>query len=135
MRVIVTFGLELGLESPLQCIGIQGYVTRLIFYTLVPVGLVLGILLLAACYISAQRRHRAVNRFRKGATYEVPSVLQVATPPSLAVIFILYPLVTNVAFAAFMCHEFGTDPVGSEGAFLKADVSIVCYSARHRAVQ
>jgi len=54
-----------------------------------------------------------------------PTVLETALPPMLWLLFFAYPLVTNVAFAAFPCYELDS------GSWLRADVAIECGSAAH----
>ena len=54
-----------------------------------------------------------------------PTVLEMALPPILWLLFFAYPLVTNVAFAAFPCYDLDS------GSWLRADVAIKCGSAEH----
>ena len=60
-----------------------------------------------------------------------PSIFEQSLQPVLVVMFLLYPLVTNVAFEGFPCYEFG--PVGDapSGSWLRADVSIECNTPNH----
>ena len=50
------------------------------------------------------------------------------TPTVCRFVYIVYPVVTTIAFEAFPCHDFAED-----GRFLMADVSIVCGSTQHTA--
>ena len=51
------------------------------------------------------------------------TLIELALPSTLRFLFLVYPLVTNVAFDAFPCFEF------DDGTrWLKADVSIECNS-------
>ena len=51
------------------------------------------------------------------------ALIELALPAVLRLLFVVYPLVTNVAFAGFPCYEF------EDGStFLKKDVSIACDS-------
>ena len=49
-----------------------------------------------------------------------------ATPTVLRILFLAYPIVTNVAFEAFSCYEFE-----SAGSWLIADTSIECGTDEH----
>ena len=53
------------------------------------------------------------------------AVLGRSAPVLLSLLFLLYPMVTNVAFEAFPCHTF------EEGAWLRADVSLECGTPAH----
>jgi len=54
------------------------------------------------------------------------TLLEQTLPPVLQIMFILYPLVTNAAFAGFPCYEFE----GGRG-WLIADVNIECRTPPH----
>lgn len=55
-----------------------------------------------------------------------PSLLLRALPFMLRIGFLSYPIVTNIAFEVFPCHDFGED-----GRWLKVDVAIECGAAEH----
>ena len=58
------------------------------------------------------------------------ALVELALPSTLRLLFLIYPLVTKVAFDAVPCYEF------ADGTrFLKADVSIECDTAQHERVQ
>ena len=65
-------------------------------------------------------------------------VLERAAPLALYLVFLAYPIVTNVAFEAFSCYRFdastvnGTTTYGS--MFLIADVSVECGTSEHDAI-
>ena len=50
------------------------------------------------------------------------ALLETTLPLILRLLFLLYPLVTNVAFEAFSCYEFDN----GTSAYLVSDVSIAC---------
>lgn len=52
-----------------------------------------------------------------------------ALPLLLRLFFIVYPVVTNVAFDAFSCYNLGRDEQGQVSLWLKADISIQCDEA------
>ena len=60
------------------------------------------------------------------------SALLKSTPLQLKLLFLLYPVVTNMCFEAWPCYELGE--AGDEGRFMKVDVAIRCGSAEHRDV-
>ena len=51
----------------------------------------------------------------------------IGSRPALILLLFFYPVVTQIAFSAFPCHDFGT-----QGQWLKADVSISCTSTAHQ---
>ena len=53
------------------------------------------------------------------------SLVELALPAILRVLFLVYPIVANAAFEAFPCYTF------ADASFLKADVSIECSSAEY----
>ena len=99
--------------------GADGYVKQLLLWMIAPVVLVVIIVIGALAYILCIRRTRLtmLNLLK----YAAPSVLRVA--------FLLYPIVTNIAFEAFSCFEF------EDGrSWLVADVSIECGTDAHAQV-
>ena len=81
----ISFGVN-SISSVLECLGLRGYVSTLVFYTMAPLVLTL-VLLLATfgrmCYV---RRLTA------------EALLESAVPALLKVAFLTYPLVATVAF-------------------------------------
>ena len=54
-------------------------------------------------------------------------------PNVLLVFFFAYPAVTNIAFQAFMCYDFGSK--GEDVRYLTADVNVRCGSAEHTQIK
>ena len=113
-------GISLGIEGyPLACVGANGYHKRLLLWTFMP--LVLVLLAILAVMIDVPLRQR------KQVT--ILLLFQNAMPAVLRIAFILYPIVTNVAFEAFSCFSF------EDGrSWLIADVNIECHTAAHTQV-
>ena len=116
-QVAVSFGLE-ALTAPFECLQMGGYLWRLGFWMLLP------ILVLAAIFGSvAFWLHR-----RKKLTRD--ALISRALPPVLKVLFVCYPIVTNIAFEAFSCYRFTELNPGDlqpvETAWLRADVRLKC---------
>mgnify|MGYP001210425638 CR=1 FL=1 len=61
---------------------------------------------------------------------DAATVAELTAPVTLRIFFLLYPLVTNVAFEAFPCYGFEN----SDG-YLAADVSIKCGSGEHNSAK
>ena len=116
MSAVITFGINLGLEAtPLACVNLAGYALKLIFWICMPIVLVMAILLATAVW-----------RFCRGHAVTLDSVLLVASPFVLQTLFVVYPIVSQIAFQAFSYHEFDD---GS--SWLRADASIEFGSAEH----
>ena len=121
LSVAVSFGLQGLSRTPLACAGLSGYVPRLLFWIIVPLLIVTCVPLCIA----------AVHWRRFGwANWKRAAVVEQSAPPLLSLLFILYPIVTNVAFEAFPCHELE----GGIG-WLIADVAIDCKSDAHVTAQ
>jgi hypothetical protein len=61
-------------------------------------------------------------------SYSRTALLWTVLPLTVRVLFLLYPLLANVAFSAFSCY----DPLDNDGpSYLIADVEIVCGSTEH----
>jgi hypothetical protein len=116
LSVSVSIGMD-GISTPLQCLGFDGFRIRLLCFMLAPA------LLSAAIVAAVSVRQLVTRRPLTTAAY-----MDHALPVLLKLLFIAYPLVTNVAFEAFPCHDF------DDSAWLKADVSIPCYTPEHDAV-
>ena len=87
---------------------------RLLLYTIVP--LVITVLVIA---FHGLRLHRQGLLSRS-------ALFRSAMPFTLPFIFLMYPLVTNVAFEAFPCYVFEDGQ-----SYLVADVSIECHTSAH----
>jgi hypothetical protein len=116
MSMAVSLGLQGFAVTPLECMGLSGYIPRLIFWMLIPpvaVALVtFGIAVISA--LRARRRPRRSEVLEKSASW------------LLGVLFLLYPVVTNVAFECFPCHEFANGR-----GWMVADVAIECRTPAH----
>ena len=106
-EVSISFGLS-GVSTLLSCMGFPGYGARLGFWALLP--LVLALMMLVTTWLARR------------------SLVQFALPGALRLLFLLYPTVTQVAFEAFSCYDFGPD----DGRWLIVDVSVQCGSSTHR---
>ena len=113
---LVSFGITpAGVSTPLACTGYEGYRNVLHFYMITPFLLVALVVLVALCTMLIKRR------------FTREALIELALPPILRILFLLYPLATNTAFDAFPCYEFAD---GSR--WLKADVAIDCDSATYK---
>ena len=112
--VVVSFGIS-GVHTPLECLGLHGYVNELLFWMLAPAVLTLLIVIVAGGVALCQRR------------LDRTALIELALPAVLRLLFVVYPLVTNVAFEGFPCYEFE-----DESTFLKKDVSIACDSPYYK---
>ena len=108
----VSFGFE-DVGSILECLEMGGYLTKLTVYIVFPFLLALLIVLIALAGMVVKRHCTLM------------ALLETAVPPLLKLLFLVYPLVTNVAFDAFACYKF------TESEWLKTDVSIECGTADH----
>ena len=121
LEAVVTLGAE-AINVPLSCLDARGYLPRLVALSTLPFVLVLLILMVATA-------HAMADDSRDGSITGA-SLLARAAPWILYMSFLLYPVVTNIAFEAFPTYDFQDG-----GCWLAADVSIVCYSDAHRRVQ
>ena len=150
----LTFVVSLGLggvaTTPLECLGLDGYVPRLLFWMIFPVA-VSAVVLVGVCVqrcLAQNKKRGAVlvlaernndksksthmhaysldNDESKDTRERGSTMMESVLPPLLRIMFLLYPLVTNVAFEGFPCFEF-------EGgrAFLMTDVKIECGTDDH----
>jgi hypothetical protein len=111
LRIGVSIGLG-DTTSFLACLGLRGYYTRLVIWMFVPLVLVGAILVGCIGYLLSKRR---LSR---------TALLQSALPLIVRLLFILYPLIANVAFEAFSCY-----PAFEDGSrYLIVDVSVLCDS-------
>lgn len=115
----ISFGFT-GVTSVLECLRMRGFVITLTLYMVTPAAVAVLIVLgvaLRSCFM------RGPNPSVKARAL---LVLEMSVPLLLRLFFIAYPLVTNIAFDAFSCYEWGD---GS--AYLKADVAIQCHTPDH----
>lgn len=105
-----SLGLYYFVTEPLACLSVtRGYVSRLLFYVLLPFAIIMAIL--------------AWQLFRKCSLREA---LEVSAQPILTVLFLAYVYVTKVIFDAWPCYDFG-----AEGRYLIADVNMECGTPEH----
>ena len=144
----ITFGFNVG--TPLQCLGLHTYATRLLFWIVAPIALVVLIYvfywLLALSKMGRRRRlsgsalrrlQRTVNsavltsrRICTAAAVDAMfTSLRRGTPVALKILFMAYPVVTSVAFESFLYYDLGDD-----GQWLMADVSVRTGTDEHDAV-
>lgn len=122
LRIIITIGLD---AQSLTCVLTPGYIARLQFWIVAPLVpclmVVVGTLLSGAV-------NRVLVRIRRGKQSNIlasDSFWLRVLPHISRIVFLVYPVVTNVAFEAFSCVDF------EEGRWLATDVDIVCDSFEH----
>ena len=141
---VVTLGFEGVATTPIECMGLSGYVPRLLFWMIVPVVLVLLVVLgvrlssvgkkrgvavtSAATETGADREgsdesveHSVALHVASDANEREASFFEKTLPFLLPLLFLLYPLVTKVAFDGFPCYRFDNGR-----GWLITDVSIEC---------
>ena len=82
LQIVISLGLE---GVPLECVGAKGYLKRLQLWMILPLVVVCIGFVAESFRLSSKKRLTAVNLF-KGAT-----------PNTLRIFFVTYPIVTNVA--------------------------------------
>jgi len=109
----ISIGISLGLSSTtsvLTCLGLRSYHEQLLLWMLLPPVLVGAIIIGSLTYLLSQRR---LSR---------TTLMTTALPLIVRLLFLLYPLIANVAFEAFSCY-----PAFEDGRrYLIVDVSIEC---------
>ena len=115
--VFISFGVDV-LAQLLQCLGWRGYRSLLIFWLIAPIVIVGIVVLINAVRLSAAGRLTGMR------------LLAHALPWTLRVLFIIYPIVTGVAFDAYPCYRLGAD-AGTTTSWLKVDVDVQCYTPEH----
>ena len=81
---------------PLECIGAHGYTKRLLVWTVGPLVLVLVIVCAVVVDLSVRHDRQLTSK----------DILRRVMPVFLRLAFLVYPIVTNVAFEAFSCYQF-----------------------------
>jgi hypothetical protein len=111
ISVSISFGLS-STTAFLTCLGVHGYLSRLVLWMLVPPVLVGAILIGCVTYLVCIRR---LSR---------TALMESALPLVVRLLFLLYPQIANVAFEAFSCY-----PAFEDGTrYLIVDVSVECDS-------
>jgi hypothetical protein len=109
LRVVISFGLS-DTTPFLTCVGLGGYEARLVSWMLVPPVLMGAILVCCLTHLLSKRRLSRTTLMEK------------IMPLFVRLLFILYPLIANVAFEAFSCY-----PANEDGTrYLIVDVSVTC---------
>ena len=148
----ISFGL-MGLSTtPLECMGLAGYMPKLFFWMFLPLAcsaLILAVVLVTRCgrrknepIIMKPTRTSAGHGGSQTASIQrdeqdlrEQTLLESTLPPFLQVMFILYPNVTKTAFDGLSpCYELG-DGFGGTRGFLIADVNIECRTPQHDQVK
>ena len=131
---IVRFVIGLGLadsDQVLTCLGARGFLARMWLWIVFPLFLVVVIVVAVTVVRVVAHVLRVCRRGRVSPAEARPPMLSLrrvllthALPIVLWLLFIFFPLVTNVAFDAFSCYAFsnGTHNV----SVLRVDVSIEC---------
>ena len=113
---VLSFGLD-HLLTPLECIGLSGYVAKLTFWVLLaPAGIVVLFIVLFLWLMVELGKPSRVRRFWEEFGQRFVSL-------GVRLLFLFYPVVSTVAFEAFACYDFE-----EEGRWLIVDVSIDCNS-------
>ena len=108
----ISFGFG-GINTLLECLGMRGYLALLALSMVAPVAI--AVLIVSVAMFELHRKKQLTAK----------ALLVNAMPWLLWLLFLAYPLVTNVAFEAFMCYDFG----GAD--CLRADVAIRCQTPEH----
>ena len=136
--------------TPLQCLGAGGFGARLLFFFSFPL-VVLALLLLAhlakVTFLQekdhfaskaggdnlASADHQNLSQMQTSKAVRAPLRVLIeraaisAMPFATQFLFVVYPILTTVAFEAFPCHDFK-----EEGRWLIADVSMQCGTDSHK---
>jgi len=129
LEIGISFNLD-GIATPLTCLGWGGYLSRLQFWMALPAVLALLVLVGAAIYL----RFFSSGRLASRAAWR-EQLLEASVPLILRIMFLSYPVVTTVAFAAWPCYTFEQANLFQGASYLIADVNITCGSDEHRKVQ
>jgi hypothetical protein len=115
---------------PGSCVG--SFETRLLLHALVPLGVILGILLLATTAAAFEATYGPEKQAQRGAYRLALSKGLVRSLPLLILLaYLLLPSVASSIFASFNC--VGLSEV-HDRAFLVSDLSIECGTAEHQKV-
>ena len=109
------FGITLGIGDAsdfLTCIGLQGFRARLVFWMVVPLLVVALIVVATLLFLLVTSRSP-----RELLYHSLPIVIRF--------LFLIYPLVSNVAFECFSYYDFAEDGL----QYLQADVAIIVRNA------
>ena len=140
----ITFGFESFSSTPLACLGLGGYTTRLLFYMIMPPVILMICItptLISACLKKSSKKRASIKsalvdsgEMKEAApenTERSPTILEQILPIVLKVLFVLYPPITKVAFDAFPCHYFADSDGLFRDGWLRADVQVQCGTPDH----
>ena len=89
MLLNIQLTISLGIDGiPLACVGANGYIPRLTFWTLLPAAVVSVVSSIGAARVLLVTRCNATRT----------ALLEATMPAVLRIFFLTYPIVTNVAF-------------------------------------
>jgi len=146
ITVVITLGMTGVATTPLECLGLEGYVWRLRFWMIVPVVIILVIVVAVCaaslCRTSTRARTTAKSDVDHGAAFHLAdhdaperraTFFERMLPAVLTALFFLYPVVTKTAFEGFPCYWF--KPIGDAPArgWLRVDVDIECNTPDYEA--
>ena len=100
--------------------------TQLLFWMLIPFAFMAIALIDAFVRTHRLGEHASMREL-------IQSAVMQATPIMLWISFLAYSVVSTTAFDAFQCYRFGLE--GSEGSWLRADVSVRCGGKEHEAIE
>ena len=100
--------------------------TQLLFWMLIPFAFMAIALIDAFVRTHRLEEHASMREL-------IQSAVMQATPIMLWISFLAYSVVSTTAFDAFQCYRFGLE--GSEGSWLRADVSVRCGGKEHEAIE
>ena len=127
-KVLATFSLAISLSLDgltFACVAAHGYLSRLVFWMSAPIVVLALMATHGIVRTLCGRRTRPLTAQRWRSL-----VLEQLTPTFLRVMFLTYPIVTNVAFEAFSCVRFDDG-----NTWLIADVSVRCGTPAHQHVK
>jgi uncharacterized membrane protein len=147
---IITLGISGVATTPLECMGLEGYMYQLLFWMILPLAIVLVVLMAVIISVMLKKRRLAKRAATKASKHELrstshmtafhladlsepiapPSLVEQTLPAVLTALFFVYPVVTKQAFDGFMCYWFEDDAHG----WLRSDVSIKCDTPEHATV-
>ena len=123
---VINFGIDDFVStSPLQCVGLGGFLDRLIFCITMPLVVIAVCIFFVA---SGMQEELDAAEVRASTVTTTLLRLQHAAPSILFVSFLAFPIVSTMTFRAFVCDPFG------ETSYLKVDYSVVCGSAAHATI-
>ena len=89
---MISFGMDIRVY-PSECVGVGGHANVLRLAMIVPVALIGVIMLLSALYLLVKR------------TLTAERMISMTLPPTMTILFMAYPQVTNLAFESFSCQR------------------------------